>query len=267
MENNMLQNYIKEVLENMPDGWLNLTTHRLDIYDEKLAKTQFLEEFESLFNDNIFDSVALNELPTAFDYIRLGHPLSCMLEWVIAKTQNISAENVISFSSKTVPVLAILRKNLLANKNTQIMYKGSLPTSFDAAVLRNIYGYQFDLQKVETVSEVLEFNGSTIFISQQDDICNFNLSSAIDFFINLHDDFGSVLVVNGEKNENYISEIQHVRRRETIAMTPANSLTALKTLIKQSSNTTNSNVEADKTAVLDSIKKITNKRFFSKSYL
>jgi hypothetical protein len=35
--------YIKEVLKNMPAGWLNITTHRLDIYDEKLiAKNRVL---------------------------------------------------------------------------------------------------------------------------------------------------------------------------------------------------------------------------------
>jgi cystathionine beta-lyase/cystathionine gamma-synthase len=44
---------------------------------------------------------------------------------------------------------------------------------------------------------------------------------------------GSVLLVNGEKNDNYITEIQHVRRRETIAMTPANCLAALKSLIEK----------------------------------
>ncbi len=43
-ENNVL-NYIKDVLEHMPADWLRLTTHRLDIYDEKLAKTQFLDQF------------------------------------------------------------------------------------------------------------------------------------------------------------------------------------------------------------------------------
>jgi hypothetical protein len=76
MEENKMLNYIKEVLENMPTGWLNLTTHRLDIYDEKLAKVQFLEQFENLFNDNNSESSALSEIPTAYDYIRLGHPLS-----------------------------------------------------------------------------------------------------------------------------------------------------------------------------------------------
>jgi hypothetical protein len=87
MEENKMVNYIKEVLENMPTDWLSLTTHRLDIYDEKLAKTQFLDQFETLFKNNNSATSALNELPTAYDYIRLGHPLSCVLEWGIAKLE------------------------------------------------------------------------------------------------------------------------------------------------------------------------------------
>ena len=84
----------------------------------------------------------------------------------------------------------------------------------------------------------------------KDDICNFNLTSNVDFFINLHAHLGSVLVVNGEQNESYISEIQHVRRRETIAMTPANSLAALNVLIEKSSfDNKKNNVETNKTLV------------------
>ena len=137
MKENKMLNYIKDVLENMPTDWLNLTTHRLDIYDEKLAKTQFLDQFETLFNNNNSESSALNELPTAYDYIRLGHPLSCVLEWAIANLNNLKPENVISFSSKTIPILAILRKNLLDNKNTQIIYTGELPDFFDAEIIKN----------------------------------------------------------------------------------------------------------------------------------
>jgi cystathionine beta-lyase/cystathionine gamma-synthase len=251
-------NYIKDVLENMPTSWLNLTTHRLDIYDEKLAKTQFLDQFEVLFNDANSDVSALSELPTAYDYIRLGHPLSCILEWAIGNLHTIKPENVINFSSKTVPVLAILRKNLLENKNTQIIYTGQLPAYFDVEILRNIYGYQFEVKKVENTSAITEFNGSTVFISQQDDFFNFELTQNIDFFINVHTHLGSILVVNGVQNESYISDIQHVRRRETIAMTPANSLAALKCLIEKSpfenpKNTT----ETNKKNVLDSIAAIT----------
>ena len=251
-------NYIKAVLENMPKSWLNLTTHRLDIYTEKLAKTQFLEQFETLFQANNAASSVLNELPTAYDYIRLGHPLSCLLEWGIAKLNKLKSENVISFSSQTIPILAILRKNLLANKNTQIVYTGELPSCFDAEILQDIYEYKFELKHVANVNKISAFDGSTIFISQQDKIATLNLNPNIDFFINFHAHLGSVLVVNGEQNKKYISEIQHVRRRETIAMTPANCLVALKALTKKSSfEIQNSNIKANKVLVLDSIADIT----------
>ncbi len=250
--------YIKNVLENMPTDWLSLTTHRLDIYKERLAKTQFLEQFEVLFKDNNFESSALSELPTAYDYIRLGHPLSCVLEWAIAKLHHLDPKNVISFSSKTIAILAILRKNLLDNKNTQIIYTDELPEVFDAEIIRNIYGYKFDLKKIENVDEIPAFDGSTIFISQKDEIYNFDLNLKADFFINIKTPLGSIVLINGAENESYISEIQHVRRRETIAMTPANTLVALKLLTKQASfDHQKSNVETNQALVLDSIKKIT----------
>ncbi|MFT7592526.1 MAG: cystathionine beta-lyase/cystathionine gamma-synthase, partial [bacterium] len=258
MEAKKMLNYIKAVLENMPKGWLSITTHRLDIYDEKLAKTQFLGQFEGLFNNNNSESSALNELPTAYDYIRLGHPLSSILEWGIARLNNTKAENVIGFSSQTIPMLAILRKNLLDNKNTQIVYTGALPNTFDTDLLKQVYGYPFELKHVADITEIPEFKGSSIFFSQQEDICNFDLSSKIDFFINAHPRLGSILLVNGKPNENYISEIQHVRRRETIAMTPANCLTALKELVQTSySDSRKNNTDADKALVLTTIKDIT----------
>ena len=258
MEDTKMLNYVKDVLENMPTDWLNLTTHRLDIYDENLAKTEFLEQFETLCNTNNSDVTALHELQTAYDYIRLGHPLSCILEWAIAHLNNIKPENVISFSSKTIPILAILRKNLLDHKNTQIVYTGELPTFFDAELLRNIYGYQFELKHIKKVADISEFNGSTIFVSQETTINANDLNSNIDFFINIYEHLGSVLLVNGEQNERYISEIQHVRRRETIAMTPANSLTALQSFVNKSPfNIPTNDLETNKKIVLDTITSIT----------
>jgi cystathionine beta-lyase/cystathionine gamma-synthase len=257
LENKVL-NYIKDVLENMPTDWLNLTTHRLDIYNEKLAKKEFLEQFEILFHKNNSDLSDLKELPTAYDYIRLGHPLSCILEWTIANLNDLNSENIISFDSKLVPVLAILRKNLLANKNTQIIYTDELPNFFDTDILKNIYAYKFDVKKVHKVTDVPDFNGSTIFISQQDKIELIDLNPRIDFYINLHDHLGSVLFVNGEQNEDYISEIQHVRRRETIAITPINCLVALHTLLKNTAFDAKKYATAtNKASVLNSIKEIT----------
>ena len=258
MKENSVLNYIGEVLKNMPDDWLNLTTHRLDIYDEQLAKVQFLEHFEHLFNDLNSETSALNALPTAFDYIRLGHPLSCVLEWVIARLNSLDPNNIISFSSKTIPVLAILRANLLEGKETLITYSGELPGALDLHILRNVYGYTFDLKYVNNVSEIPAFHGSTIFITQQEDLYTLDLTPSIDFFITIHPHTGSVLSVNGAHNERYISDIQHVRRRESIAMTPANCLATLRNLNKTSSIEMDRNAfETHKAQVLETIKSIT----------
>ncbi|SHF46784.1 Cys/Met metabolism PLP-dependent enzyme [Salegentibacter echinorum] len=258
MKDDKMLNYISEVIANMPTDWLKLTTHRLDIYDEELAKTQFLEHFENLYRENIAETFALQKLPTAYDYIRLGHPLSCILEWAIAKSNDLDPENVIAFQSKTIPVLAILRKNLLDQKNTRILYTDKLPEFFDVETLREVYGYSFDLKKVKTVEEISSFDGSTVFISQDAQVSEVNLSSNIDFFINLQSDLGSVLVMDGKQDNAYVSEIQHVRRRETIAMTPANCLAALKLLVgKSSAKSKETEIGTKKNQVTNSINEIT----------
>ena len=131
MEAHAMLKYIKEVLENVPSDWLNLTTHRLDIYNENAAKTQFIEQFEALFKTSNSETSALQKLPTAYDYIRLGHPLSCILEWTLANLNQLKPKNAISFSSQIFPVLAILRTNLLAHKNTLITYREELPSTLE----------------------------------------------------------------------------------------------------------------------------------------
>ena len=258
MEAKKMLNYIEKVVENSPAGWLNITTHRLDIYEEELAKTEFLEQFESLFFKNISDTAALDALPTAYDYIRLGHPLSCVLEWTIANLNGTKAENVISFSSKTVPVLAILRKNLELNKKTQILYSGELPAFFEADLVRKVYNYTFELKQMQQDEAIPSFDGSTIYINPTAKIGTTACDPSVDFYINLHGELGSVLLVNGVENETYISEIQHVRRRETIAMTPANCLMALNLILeKDSLGTSKNTIEAAKLSVLNSINEIT----------
>lgn len=258
MEETKIVNYVKAVLENMPSDWLNLTTHRLDIYDERLAKTQFLEGFDSLFKANNSDGAALHALPTAYDYIRLGHPLSCLLEWTIARINGLKPENVISFSSKTAPILAILRKNLINNKNTQIVYTGNLPAHFDAEIVRNVYGYRFETKQVESVDAITPFDGSVVFVAEQAEIGKFKLTNGVDFVVHTNIDYGSIVLVNGAQNETYISEIQHVRRRETIAMTPANTLAVLNKQVGNSkTELEKTSAESNKKLVLATIKEIT----------
>lgn len=258
-----IKEIIKIVLANMPSNWQSLTTYRLDIYNEELAKFQFLEEFERLMLGDHSNLEALKKelenLPTAFDYIRLGHPLSCLLEWAIAKSKNLNVENVISFSSESMPILAILRKNLLENRDTQIFYKNNLPKCFEGEVLKNIYGYKFELIPIKNNDEISSFSGSNILLTAFEETWNVELSSDIDFVVSIHPELGSVTLVNGEKNEGHVSEIQHVRRRESIAMTPNDCFKVLGELVGNTPEESNQDLIQENTSlVLSSIKEITN---------
>lgn len=252
-----MKDYLERVIENMPADWLKLTTHRLDVYDEPLAKTQFLERLEALFDDGNADPTALAALPTAFDYIRLGHPLSCVLEWAIAKALGVEAQRVISFSSRTAPLLAILRKNLLAGRGTLIAHEGELPSFFDAATVRDVYGYRFETMQLEAAHDVPPHDGSTVFLAHEDDVTAFDIRTGFDFYVNLNAELGSIIVVGSEENADYVSEIQHTRRRETIAMTPADSLSALRQFIGAAPSTTPQDAAADRAKVLDVIRRVT----------
>lgn len=228
-------NYIKNTIENMPSDWLNLTTHRLDIYNEKLAKTQFIEQFEILYKSEDSSTKSLSQLPTAYDYIRLGHPLSSVLEWTIAKLNGLNAEHVISFSSESIPVLAVLRTNLLEQRATRILYTEDLPERFNTDVLKSVYNYNFEVERIENLDAIESFDGSTILISKHQTVIANLQNDAIDFYVNLYEDLGSVLLISDKAKTSFISDIQHVRRRETIAMTPANCLVALKAYTTETS--------------------------------
>ena len=259
MEHEIIHAYLKDVIKNMPDYWLNLTTHRLDIYDEAQAKYQFLKEFKGLFDLGISDTKSLSSLPTAFDYIRLGHPLSCVLEWMIASSYNVPPSHVISFDSKSMPLLSILRRNALLNKKTRILYNESNHGwSLPKEILNQIYGYKFTLQSIQENETAPNFNGSTIIISNKENLSDLNINEEYDFIINFQEGFGSIILVNGKENDEYISEIQHVRRRETIAMTPANSFAIINNTINGSPIKINSSgIEKNKNKVLEEIQQIT----------
>ena len=256
--NNTILDFVKNILKNRPEDWLKLTTHRLDIYNESLAKTEFLQYFEDLYNDNNFNADVLKNLPTAYDYIRLGHPLSCVLEWTVAKLNQLKADNVISFDSSTIPVLAILRKNLLENRKTKIYYSNNLSKVFKSDVLKTVYGYNFEIENIDSIQSVSQSEITSVYISDNLDLNNFESVENIDFIISSYGNYGSVLIANSNKSQSYISEIQHVRRRETVAMTPSNSLEILQALVNNNKiEKSIIDIQPEKSAVLNSLKDIT----------
>ena len=257
MNNTKLQEYLSNLIQNTPLDWIKLTTHRLDIYNEQRAKTDFLAQLESLFLKADSSQDSLIALPTAYDYIRLGHPLSSILEWAIAKELGIDASQVISFGSQTTAVLAILRHNALAHKKTRIIHNGNLPQSFNSNIIRSMYDYNFEIASIEDKEATDNFDGSLILISDQENTTHFELNNNADFYINTKEHLGSILVINNA-NASYVTDIQHVRRRETIAMTPENCFTSLKAMVTESPIIATPRDQSHKQAVIQTINKVTN---------
>ncbi len=229
MNKENLDELITHVIQNMPNDWIDLTTHRIDKFNESLAKKEFVDEFVKLGKAS---KSQYQDLPTAFDYIRLGHPLSCVLEWAIASSNKVDVNNVISFSSYTMPIMAVLRRNLLKNIPTRIISVNNLANNLDKELIKSVYGYEFELIEVSSSDDIPtdNFKGRTILLLDMDDLFKVNYDN-IDFVINIDHVLGSVIQAISKDSEQYNDEIQHVRRRESIAMTPHNSLTLLKSIV------------------------------------
>ncbi|MGB3591932.1 MAG: PLP-dependent transferase [Nonlabens sp.] len=219
---------MSSVIKEMPQDWLGLTTHRLDVYNEKLAKTEFIEGIEKLFTKGKFTKADLEALPTAYDYIRLGHPLSSILEWAIGKRNSLPANNVIAFDSNTMPLMAVLRHNLNKSKPTKIIVNGQLPENFDEQLLRDTYHYIFEIEQFTEGNVYSTDDNSSLLYDCEGDLDLLGLEG-YDFILSNKKGLGSILILN--EGEEYIDSVQHVRRRETVAMTPINTLLVLKQLV------------------------------------
>ena len=133
--------------------------------------------------------------------------------------------------------MAILRQNALQNTQTQLIYDTQQPNESHLETLKQVYGYAFDVTTANTLHQADNFKGSSILITQNDDLATLTIPNGIDFIVSTIAGLGSVLIVNGDNNKPYISQIQHFRRRETIAMTPVNCLMALQRYLHIASKT------------------------------
>jgi len=238
---------IKDLLNKSPKSWVELTTHRLDIYNESQAKSEFLVELKKFISNGGYSSEDLEQLPTAYDYIRLGHQLSSLLEWVIAEINKVSDDQVITFASQTMPILSLLRKNTLNGQPTYIYYNGDNSPLKDESRLKQIYGYQFQLQKINDVSDIQQHHdGTVVFVTQSAFNTALNTNSNIDVTVNNHPLFGCAMLIHDANNNKIINDVQHVRRRETIAMTPVNCLNALNDIVNAEANSSMEGLEKDK---------------------
>lgn len=248
-------NTVRKILENLPPGWVELTTHRLDVYDEAQAKSQFLEQLHVLQSTSDYNVKTLEELPTAYDYIRLGHPLSCILEWVVAQINQVPSDQVITFTSKTMPILAILRKNTLSGVATHLYYDTDSSPLVDIPRLEKIYGYKIQPQKIAEASQIPDHGDATvIFVTEASYKTPLNVTTNVDATVNTHPNYGSTIIIHNAQITNMVKDVQHVRRRESIAMTPINALNALHEIVNDKQNSVEYCQPQDVNSVYDCIK-------------
>jgi len=221
---------VGKILDHVPEDWLKLTTHRLDVYDESQAKTQFLERLVDLEASGELTTDTLGALPTAYDYIRLGHPLSCVLEWVLGTLNHVPASQVITFTSRTMPILAMLRSESLAGRTTHLYFVGDSAPIIDLPRLERVYGYRVELRRVVDASEVASHDdGAVVFVTASPFDRPLDTGPNIDITVNVHAEYGSALLIHSSNRAalEIAGQVQHVRRRESIAMTPPNALLLL----------------------------------------
>lgn len=243
------------MLANLPLSWVELTTHRLDIYNEELAKFEFLDKLNALAASGDYSQKALEALPTAYDYIRLGHQLSSLLEWVIAEINGVPTEQVITFTSKTMPILAIVRHNSLKGQTTHIYHNDDESPLIDLPRLQNIYQYKIELHKVDDVLQVASHgDGPSIFVTTNDYKKPLTVTGHIDATVNLYPDCGSTIVIHKADGGAMVKEVQHVRRRETIAMSPRNCLNVLQKIINDEHISAEQTTDAQIDSVYECIK-------------
>ena len=257
---------VSKVLENLPVSWVELTTHRLNTYNEEQGKSEFLEQLQAQLLTSDYTAKTLEKLPTAYDYNRLGHQLSCILEWLLAEINSVPNDQVITFTSKIMPILAILRKNALSGLQTQIYYNTDSSPLLDIQRLEEIYGYKVQLHKVSDASQIPEHKDSTVIFTTESSYKDpISVNANVDITVNIHPQCGSAMIIHNTEIDHIVSivkDVQHVRRRETIAMTPSNALNVLHEIVNDEKNfagkdTPQQSAVEDETKVLGLIKEYT----------
>jgi cystathionine beta-lyase/cystathionine gamma-synthase len=251
-------NTVRKILDNLPPSWVELTTHRLDVYDEEQAKSQFLAQLHALQSTPDYSVETLEALPTAYDYVRLGHQLSSVLEWLVAQINQLPSDQVITFASKTMPILAILRKNTLSGVATHIYYNTDSAPLIDIPRLEKIYGYKIQSQKIADASQIPDHGDATvIFVTESPYKTPLSVTTNFDATVNTHPHYGSTIVIHNAQITNIVKDVQHVRRRESIAMTPVDALNVLHEIVNDKQNAVEVCQPQDVNRVYDCIKENT----------
>ncbi len=233
---------VRQILTHMPDDWRRLTTHRLDIYDESSAKVEFVAALERLIESNEVSIESLSALPTAYDYVRLGHQLSSVLEWAVAASYGVDTTQVISFASRTMSLMALLRSTAVHQRQTIVYTDHELPSVFSTFTedMQRVYGYQVEFHSIQNDQDIVRGGDAFVVYLTRSPLQTEKVRNQADATIHTASEFGTVLVLHPQDASSiarWVSEVQHVRRRECIAVTPPYAERMLKEIIGEKPET------------------------------
>ena len=101
-----MQKQLAKILSNVPKSWLGTTFPNDSRF---VGRDWFLQEMDNILSApsrEVYESELARMFPT--DYVRLGSPLSCLLEVVRSKEMGLPARNVFSFSSPNLPLISVM---------------------------------------------------------------------------------------------------------------------------------------------------------------
>ena len=97
---------------------------------------------------------------------------------------------------------------------------------------RQVYGYTVKSQKIDDVAQIPDHSdNSVIFVTQAPYKTPLKINKNIDALVNIHPHCGSAVIIKNTDITDIVKDLQHVRRRETIAMTPLNALNVLHEIV------------------------------------
>ena len=157
---------------------------------------QFVEQLQTLMDKGTVTKETLANLPTAYDYVRLGHQLSSVLEWALGNLYGVSTGQVISFASQTMPLLAILRSNAVHNRRTWFIMIVICQLYCPCSEVRSVYGYEVEFVRVSSYQEIVTVEDSVVVFVSGEGLTEGKILPHVDATINMSSDFGTVLVLH-----------------------------------------------------------------------
>ena len=137
----VIQANLTQILDNIPDSWLGTTFPNDSRF---IGCNAFKDEMTRLLTTNDV-SIEKKELDKIFpeDYVRLGSPLSNILEVQKAINGGFDSHNVFSFGSSTLPLIAVL----LTSKQQVYVYGRNLFTAKQDTQLKSLFGCEYEFRE------------------------------------------------------------------------------------------------------------------------